>query len=298
MLLVTPEEPPEKRGGLLLTIALLGVIGYAGYRVYAPGMDLWRRAHEAVETRGNQPKPDSTPTAASPDSSNVISEPQQEPQPTQPAETPRSTAFERAVSASSSVTEKSVAKDAAQPKAIPAISGKAPESALTTASSPAAADATQKPAVLPGPSPARLLESKLRNELASEGLARKVTIQAKGQNLTISGSLTPSEHREVLDHLRNVPAGVRIVDDIEYADLGSSSSAATTVGWIWVRSTPPSARILVDGSETGLRTPARLELQAGEHDVQVVRQGFGASHRTVTVDPGKTMQFSETLSNE
>jgi hypothetical protein len=260
-------------------------------------MDLWRRAHEAVETRGNRAKPDPAPATTNPDGSDVIPEPQPAQQ-APPIEAPRSTAFERAVSASGTLPEKSVAKDVAQPKIVPAISGKVPEPALTTASSPEATDAPQKPAVPVGPSPAHLLESKLRDELASEGLARKVIIQAKGQNLTISGSLTPSEHREVLDHLRNVPVGVRVVDDIEYADLGSSSPATTTVGWIWVRSTPPSAGILVDGSETGLRTPARLELQAGEHDVQLVRRGFGPSHKTVTVDPGKTMQFSETLSNE
>ena len=37
------EEPPKKPGGLLLTLFLLGVIGYSGYRVYPPLVDLWQR---------------------------------------------------------------------------------------------------------------------------------------------------------------------------------------------------------------------------------------------------------------
>src|SRR5579862_6762988 len=40
------QEAPKKPGGLLLTVILLGVIGYSGYRVYPPVMDLWHRAHE------------------------------------------------------------------------------------------------------------------------------------------------------------------------------------------------------------------------------------------------------------
>jgi hypothetical protein len=58
------------------------------------------------------------------------------------------------------------------------------------------------------------------------------------------------------------------------------------------------ARILVDGAETGLRTPARLELQSGDHEVQLVRRGFVTAHRNVKVESGQTMQFTETLPAE
>ncbi len=43
------EEPPKKRGGWLLTLILLGIIGYAGYRVYPPALDLWQRTHEEIK---------------------------------------------------------------------------------------------------------------------------------------------------------------------------------------------------------------------------------------------------------
>jgi hypothetical protein len=155
--------------------------------------------------------------------------------------------------------------------------------------------APQKPVAPTGPSPARLLELKLRAELARQPLADKVTIQATGNALTLSGSLTLAEHRSLLDHLRSVPTGVRVIDDTEYADDGKATPAPTSAGWVWVRSSPPDATILVDGAETGLRTPARLELQAGEHEVRLMHQGFVTSQRNVVVTRGQTMQITETL---
>jgi serine/threonine-protein kinase len=298
MLQVRTEEPPARRGGLLLSVVLLAVIGYAGYRVYVPVMDLWHRAEEAaLEARAAHVRPASPPPAANPDSSNSNVAPEAAPEQLAP-EAPRSTAFERAVTATAASPTKLAAKDAAQPKIVPAVSGKAKEPGLANASSSDSSSEQQNPPAPASPSPAHLLAVKLRDELASEGLARRVTVQAKGPNLILSGSLTPSEHRVVQDNLGNVPAGVHVIDDIEYAEIGSSSPAPTTLGWIWVRSTPPSAQILVDGAETGLRTPARLELQAGQHDVQLERRGFGSARRTVSVDPGQTMQITETLSGE
>jgi hypothetical protein len=147
-----------------------------------------------------------------------------------------------------------------------------------------------------------LLESKLRAEFAGQPLAEKVKIQTTSNALTLSGSLTLAEHRELFGHLRTVPAGVRVIDDTEYSEDPKTENApaapVATVGWIWVRSTPPDARILVDGSETGMRTPARLELQPGEHDISLVHQGFGTTHRTVSLERGETMQFTEALSGE
>jgi len=67
------------------------------------------------------------------------------------------------------------------------------------------------------------------------------------------------------------------------------------VGWVWVRSTPQGARILVDGMDTGLRTPARLELKPGEHRVLLALAGFALGSRIVLVRGGETMQFTEGL---
>jgi eukaryotic-like serine/threonine-protein kinase len=309
MLLVpAAEEPRGRAGSMLLTLLLLGVIGYAGYRVYAPGMDLWRRAHEAVQTRNSAPKPDaeaqsSVPdaTSAKPDSSSADAAVPSEPASTTAA--PPSSAR----SAVGSV-EAPAANDAAAPKASPAPPAKPSDPMLTNASSsdvPTPAPKAALPPPPPAPSPARLFETKLRSELAGQPLAGKVTMRATGPNLTLSGGLTAAEHRELLGHLRSVPSGVHVVDDIEYAEDSNASvyasapaSAPVSVAWIWVRSNPTGARILVDGAETGLRTPSRLELQPGNHEVEVVRRGFANARRSLTLEPGQTMQMTETLSTE
>ena len=194
--------------------------------------------------------------------------------------------------------EKAVTRDASQPSAGLAAPVKAPEPALPIANSADKPIALQKPAPAVGPSAAHLLETKLGAELAGQPLADKVKIQATANALTLSGSLTLAEHRELLQHLRTVPAGVRVIDDTEFAEDQKPNPTPASVGWIWVRSSPPGARILVDGAETGLRTPARLELQVGGHEVRLVRRGFGTAHRNVMVNQGQTMQVTETLSIE
>src|ERR1700676_5537396 len=51
MLPVGVEEKTQKKpGGVLLILILLGIIGYSGYRVYPPLVDLWQRAHGPAET--------------------------------------------------------------------------------------------------------------------------------------------------------------------------------------------------------------------------------------------------------
>ena len=288
MLPVMVEEKSSKRpGGLLLTLILLGIIGYSGYRVYPPLVDLYQRAHEA-ERQAIPPKSESAAQPSNLD--NSIAKPD-----VQLADAPQATAPAPATVAAP--VEKPAKQSAPQPTAVPAIatSAQPPEPVLTPAVTADKSIAPQKPAAPAGLSPAHLLETRLRTEIAGQPLADKVTIQATANALTLSGSLTFAEHSALLDHLRTVPAGVRVIDDIEFAEASKATPAAASAGWIWARSTPPGARIVVDGAETGLRTPARLELQVGEHEVRLVRRGFTTSERTVQVNQGETMQVTETL---
>jgi len=282
------EETHKKPASLLLTLVLLGIIGYSGYRVYPPLLDLWQRAHEA-ERQAIPAKAESAPGVSNLDNSSV----KPEIQPDGAAQTAAPTAKIAAAPAVNSAPPV-----ATQPMATPAAIVKAPAPAPATAGIPDKSIAPQKPALPAGPSPAHLLESKLRAELSGQPLADKVEIQTTANALTLSGSLTFAEHRELLGHLRTVPAGVRVIDDTEYTEDQGATPAPASAGWIWVRSSPPGARILVDGAETGLRTPARLELQVGEHEVRLVRQGFGTARRNVMVNQGQTMQITETLGIE
>jgi hypothetical protein len=285
---VMEKEPPKKSAGLMLSLVLLAIIGYACYRVYPPALDLWRRTHEQIEMPRNKAKADAAPQASNSDSSIAK-------QDAASSDAPQ-TAAPAAVAAPP--TETSAPQSAAQSVALPAAPVKAPElapAAVIGADKPVVA---QKPAAPEGLSPARLLALKLRAELNGQPLNDKVNIQSTANALTLSGSMTIAEHRELMGHLQSVPAGVRVVDDIDLSSDVKAAPAPASAGWIWVRSTPPAARILVDGAETGLRTPARLELQTGEHEVRLIRRGFVTAHRNVTVESGQTMQFTETLPAE
>ncbi len=293
---VTMEaEAPKKRGGWLLTVILLGVIGYSGYRVYPPAVDLWRRTHDEIERPRAQAKAESAPQASSPDNPNANQDtPSNDVQPAAalaPVAAPATSAPPMENSASPVASQ-----TAAQPTAVPTVPVKAPEPTPAPANS--SADKTiapSKPVAPEGPSLAHLLETKLRGELSGNPISDKINIQATANALTLSGSLNLAEHRELLGHLRKVPAGVRVVDDIDLTADAKTAPAPALAGWIWVRSTPPGVRILVDGAETGLRTPARLELQTGEHEVRLIRRGFSTVSRNVTVESGQTLQFTESL---
>ena len=289
------DEPSRKPATLLLSMILLAVIGFAGYRVYPPVMDLWQRAHAPAETQAVAPKPE----AATPTAGNQGSD-------VKPIETSSSAQSSTPVPAGDIPgTGRPVPQVAAQPVVVPAVASKAAAAPEITNSAEKSV-VPQKPAAPAGPSAARLLETKLRTELASGPLADKVKLQSTVSTLTLSGSLNQAEHRELLAHLRTVPAGVRVIDDTEFQDdqkdapvsSAAPKASAATAGWIWIRSAPPGARVLVDGAETGMRTPARLELQPGQHEIQLVRRGFGTAQRAVEVNEGQTIQMMATLSTE
>jgi serine/threonine protein kinase len=285
------EEAQKNPGGVLLTLLLLGIIGYSGYRVYPPLLDLWQRAREPMENLATRAKAGPAPVAPNVDASSM--------KPEAPSKAALQTGAPAETTAiASAPVEKVALRDASQPLSGPTAPLKTPEPALPIANNADEPIAPQKPAPPAGPSPAHLLETKLRAELAGQPLTDKVKIQATANALTLSGSLTLAEHRELLQHLRTVPTGVRVIDDTEFAEDQKPIPTPASVGWIWVRSSPPAARILVDGAETGLRTPARLELQVGEHELRLERRGFGITQRNVMVSQGQTMLVTETLSIE
>jgi hypothetical protein len=280
------EEAPKNRGRWLLTLILLGIIGYAGYRVYPPALDLWQRTHEEIEAPRVKPKSETAPAAPSADDANATSDVQSSDLPLTPAPI-----------TSPAPQQDPLPLNSTQPAVAPPAPVKAPDAA---ASAPVNSDkpvAQPKPAPAAGPTPAHLFELKLRSELADSPLNNKVTTRATANALTLSGSMNIAEHRELMTHMHNVPAGVRIIDDIDLTSATPSASVASA-GWMIVGSSPPAAKILVDGADTGLRTPSKLELKPGEHEVQLVRQGFGTAHRKIAIESGQTLQFTETLPTE
>jgi serine/threonine protein kinase len=267
----------KKRGSLVLSLLLLSVIGYAGYRVWPPVLEIWEHMHQPSETPATPAK--ALPVTPAADSSAPDGKPEDSAQDAPLAQkAPPAPAEENPAPTQSSV---------------PKPPAKLPE--------PAAAAAVAKP-IPPqkssGLSPtlaANSLKLTLVSKLADLSLADKVKMQVAGNTLTLSGELTSREHSKVLTLLHNVPGGVRVIDDIGFSDELKGTSGAAEVGWVWVRSTPRGAEIFVDGTDTGLRAPARVEMSQGEHEVLLTLRGFGSVRRAVLIRPGQNIQFSEFL---
>ena len=200
----TEREPTKKSARVALTLILLGIIGYAGYRVWPPVLDVWQRMHEPAETTETT----ETPVKALP----VVPAVNSEGPDTKSDDSPQAAPLVQKA-APAAAEENTAPPESSPPKA----SAKLPESA-------AAPETVEKPAppqkpVAPMPtSAAHSLKSTLGSQLADISLADKVKLQVNGNTLTIFGQLTPHDHSKVLTLLHNVPGGVRVIDNIGFAD--------------------------------------------------------------------------------
>jgi serine/threonine-protein kinase len=285
------EKSSNKRGSFVLSLILLGIIGYAGYRIWPPMMDLWQRAHEPEETALILPKSAPAAPAANselPDAkSDATADADSHAAPPAPKTAP--------------VAAENTAPQPLAPQPVPAaahpVKPPASEEPLA-AKSVDKSVAPQQPVAPASSSAANAVELRLRSDLAALSLTNKVKTQVTANTVTLSGRLAPGEHRMLLNRLHWVPSGVRIIDDLEYTDDLKASPEAASAGWVWVRSEPLGAEILVDDMDTGLRTPARIEMPQGEHDVKLMLRGVPVAHRTVLVRAGQTMQFTESLAQQ
>jgi serine/threonine protein kinase len=275
------RETPKKGASILLTLILIGIIGYAGHRVWPTVLDIWHGMHQPVETtetsvRASPATPASNTAApdAKPDESSDGAPLSQKAAPVAAEQDPAPT---------ESMAPKTLAKLPESPAASAAVEKANPQ---------------QNPAAPFVTSAANSLKSTLGSQLADIALASKVKMQVTGNTLTLSGKLSPREHAKVLTLLHNVPGGVRVNDDIGFAEEPKPTPQAADPGWVWIRSTPPGAKIFVDGNDRGLRTPARIGMPKGEHNIALTLPGFVSLHRSVLVQPGQNMEFTESLSQQ
>jgi hypothetical protein len=61
-------------------------------------------------------------------------------------------------------------------------------------------------------------KGRIEEAVAEKGLAGRVKISGTGNALTLSGKLRPVDHAALLHFMRNAPASLRVVDDIQYDD--------------------------------------------------------------------------------
>jgi len=67
------------------------------------------------------------------------------------------------------------------------------------------------------------------------------------------------------------------------------------VGWLDVRTVPLGADVLVDGTNTGRKTPFKLELNPGQYTVTLYLKGYAVVRRTIVVEENQTVALKETL---
>jgi serine/threonine protein kinase len=215
------EESSKRRGSLLLSLILLGVIGFAGYRIWPPMVDLWQRAHEPVEKQLFQQKTAPVTPVVNSDLPDTISE-------TKPDISTQSAppAQKAATATTESSAKQPISQPAPQqtPSPLPQqiAASAVPAKALASEAPPVTAK-TEKSAEPQTPdasasTPAtNAVEARLRSELAKLSLTDKVKVQVTANTLTLSGRVTPAEHLLLLNRLHWVPARVRIIDDLGYS---------------------------------------------------------------------------------
>ena len=287
------EETSKKPASLVLSIILLAIIGFAGYRIYPAMLDLWQRAHESIETpivlSGAAPTAPAA-TSAAPDAK---PETRSDSAPAASAPAPNASPVAGENAAAPQTPQIATAQAPAENTSVPIVVSGTENAQKNSAKSPE----TQKPGPGAQTSPAAAFEANLRSRLETLLIADKVKTQVTSNTLTLTGRLTPAEHRKLLNQLHAVPSGVRIVDDIEYtSDLKEIPPPDT--GWVWVRSEPRGAEILLDGGDTGLRTPARIEMQQGQHSIRLSLNGFTNAQRSIAIQPGQTIQFTQPLDKQ
>ncbi len=236
------EEPKKKSpvGTILAALILVGVIVYGGYKL-RPELQAVRQQNRATSNApvagvANTPQSITPESGTSTNSAPVTTNPPLVSTqavdlavpggPTTikdantvvanaPAEHPVDTSTKPSVAAVPDSTEKkpeAAEKMAAETKSVEKLAPekKTPDNAL----SPLAADYR-----------GRIVEA-----VTQQGLENRIKVTGTGNTLTLSGKLRPQEHSTLLHFMRNAPAAVHVVDDIQYDDTPTPGAAKVEDG--------------------------------------------------------------------
>jgi len=116
----------------------------------------------------------------------------------------------------------------------------------------------------PSVSPAAVeYQGHIEQAISDKDLAGRVKVTASGSNLILAGKLRPAEHTALLRLLRNAPANVHVLDDIQYDDAPVAGSESADNGAHPVPSAGKSAiHVVTDviGASATLFGPAGRQL--------------------------------------
>jgi serine/threonine-protein kinase len=202
------EEPKKssRLGSIFAALLLLSVIVYGGYKI-SPEFQATRERNKTYEALKTEQPAQPAPTAIQP---STISIPVIEP-PNEPAQVPDNAAKPSQPTAVSLPDKKQEVPTTAGPaNKVPALSVAATE-----------------------------FKGRIEQAIAEKGLGSRVNIAGTGNALTLSGKLRPAEHAALLHLIRNAPASVRVVDDIQYEDAPPAAANPAPTQQQPLAQTPP-----------------------------------------------------------
>ena len=222
------EEPKKGSpiGTILAALLLLSVIIYGGYKLRPEFQAAHERnnAYKATESTKPAPSTEAMPAtqispslaptqspakdATSPASANAVTNAPVSIPTSAPANAPTNAPAQPADDAAKTPQATPISEKKADPPATPAApASKTPANAL----SPAAAE----------------YKGRIEEAIAEKGLAGRVKISGAGNSLTLSGKIFPADHSALLHLIRNAPASVRVVDDIQYEEAPAPPPVTT-----------------------------------------------------------------------
>ncbi|MGH9744456.1 MAG: protein kinase domain-containing protein [Candidatus Acidiferrum sp.] len=277
-----PETPKKKSmlGSVFVALILLGVIAY-GVQKLRPVIEDVRQINAAQKSIDNTsatvPAASAEAPATVPDSANSA------------ANSPKTSA---------TGSERPAA-------AAPGVSATEEKPAATAVTKPAA----KKSELVVSPQAAEY-KGRIDEVISERGLTGRAKVQAIGSTIVLSGKLLPAEHGALLKFLRNAPASVRMVDNIEYPDTigtgkanvggGSHPVPSEGHGAIHVITDLVGATAILRGSSGRIvsqcQTPCGFnDLWPAQYSLEVEKAGYQPMQTALQVKPGNVIDQKATL---
>jgi eukaryotic-like serine/threonine-protein kinase len=288
------QEIEKRRGSAWLALLLLAIIAGASYRVWPTVREVWQRS-----------RPSSASSVASTPAQPAVDPAQSESFPQPPSLSSNASPARSAKPGENSRSKAETLPSETKPVATSANAGTAKPGAPRSSAEASTAKAPQL-----NPRAAEI-KSLLEQKLAQVGLSDKVRVHVVGDTFTLTGRLVPREHGQLLHLLRDAPAWIRLVDNIEYAnpEPGDRASvnerlpAAAGRGEIEVITDVRGASAVLRGPQGGVRatctTPCRFEgLGPNQYFLEVRQQGYRPEQRVIQVRAGNTVNVNVSMQAE
>jgi serine/threonine protein kinase len=242
-------EPPEEKSIVWTVLAGLVLVGVIGFGAYKLKPILYDVRHPEVHNQAVANAAVQSPNAATTATSNAADTPAQQPDATattaQTSQPSAQTEAQPNAAAEKSDSQSALQNAAQNPSdAVTAAANSGAQPTQTVASekvtaekTPTAVAVVEKTDVVPAKKPvvakaepvlsakAAQVRQQIEDALAQRNLTGKASVQGVGNTLTITGKMRPGQHAALLNLLHDVPAGVKVVDNISDGDLAPAPSA-------------------------------------------------------------------------